>query len=483
MKEAFIDASHLVHVLPKKGLALLLEAMETGSIVVQDTKAFNILQEAKIHRRIRDEIKAEESKRCAIDLQLEKWKIHMLPSWRHGIFYHSSKHVKIGKVVAAITVYLRFAPGERPREFSLVTVEKQFPIGQQNARKVVTGKLYDTEGIWVKNIFKETRRAYPDHPIDWDAELANASNITEEVIYEFYHKEGENANLPMVEKPIKIRDLKAVSGLLEWTPNFLRSSDDTTPKLRVMFNRSRSFENQVLSKVSSKEAREAIYKQVRIVTASAHQWMAEQSQVKPLTVDTSTDGIVKMELGSPMTKMRKVTTSQEAEHSMSRESSQVEQVIDLTNIGNSSDEEMVFEAAVAHPVKVKSEPLEDDDVFKGLVDHDDNKGGDDDDENEDDEEFPGHIEMPDSDNSDFGAEGDQDLDQLEMQDIYHQQQRNRNTGQVSEIELMQVKAETEDIEDTVDQKTHQMSLETEDSFTPLSTGDNKRPFHPVKMWK
>ena len=54
MKEDFVDASHLVHVLPKKGLALLLEAMATESIVVQDTKAFNVLQEAKIHRRIRD---------------------------------------------------------------------------------------------------------------------------------------------------------------------------------------------------------------------------------------------------------------------------------------------------------------------------------------------------------------------------------------------------------------------------------------------
>ena len=89
MKEAFIDASRLVHVLPKKGLALLLEAMATGSIVVQDTKAFNIFKEMKIHRRIRDEIKAEESKRCAIDLQLEKWKSRMLPSWRHSVFYHS----------------------------------------------------------------------------------------------------------------------------------------------------------------------------------------------------------------------------------------------------------------------------------------------------------------------------------------------------------------------------------------------------------
>ena len=130
MKEAFIDASHLVHVLPKKALALLLEAMATGFIIVQDTKAFNILQEAKIHRRIRDEINAEESKRCAIDLQLEKWKSHMLPSWRHSIFYHGSKHVKIGKVAAAITVYLRLALGEKPREAPLVTVGKQFPIGQ-----------------------------------------------------------------------------------------------------------------------------------------------------------------------------------------------------------------------------------------------------------------------------------------------------------------------------------------------------------------
>ena len=83
MKEAFIEARHLVHVLPKRGLALLLEAMATGSIVVQDTKAFNILQEAKVHQRIRDEIKAQESQMCTIDLRLEKCKNHMLPNWRH----------------------------------------------------------------------------------------------------------------------------------------------------------------------------------------------------------------------------------------------------------------------------------------------------------------------------------------------------------------------------------------------------------------
>ena len=162
----------------------------------------------------------------------------------------------------------------------------------------------------------------------------------------------------MVGKPIKTRDLKVVSGLLEWTLNFPRLSDDTTPKLRVGFHQSSPFENQVLSKVSSKVAREAIYKQVGIESASACQKMAEQAKVKPLTVDTSTGSTEKMELGSPMTKMRKVTTSQEAEPSMSRESLQVQQVIDLMDIGYSSNEEMVFGATVAHPVKVKSEPLE-----------------------------------------------------------------------------------------------------------------------------
>ena len=58
---------------------------------------------------------------CTIDLRLEKHKNHMLPNWRHQIFYNSTKHVKIGKVATAITVYLRFALGERPRYVPLTT--------------------------------------------------------------------------------------------------------------------------------------------------------------------------------------------------------------------------------------------------------------------------------------------------------------------------------------------------------------------------
>ena len=62
IRDAFIEASELVYVLPKRGMTLLLESTATGSIVVQNTKAFDILQEAKVHQRIHEEIKTKEMK-------------------------------------------------------------------------------------------------------------------------------------------------------------------------------------------------------------------------------------------------------------------------------------------------------------------------------------------------------------------------------------------------------------------------------------
>ena len=111
-----------------------------------------------------------------------------------------------------------------------------------------------------------------------------------------------------------------------------------------MFNRRHPFENQVVSKVASKEAREAVYRQVGIETASTSRRATEQSQVKPLTVDTPKGVAEQMELGSPMTKMRRVTTSQEATPGVSGEPSQTEQKGGLIDLTNSSDEEMVDDA-------------------------------------------------------------------------------------------------------------------------------------------
>ena len=76
--------------------------------------------------------------------------------------------------------------------------------------------MYDSEGRRVKSIFKQTRKAYVDDPINWDEEMENALNISqEEVIYKFDHQDGENADIPMLGAKTKVEDLKPVKAILE----------------------------------------------------------------------------------------------------------------------------------------------------------------------------------------------------------------------------------------------------------------------------
>ena len=79
--------------------------------------------------------------------------------------------------------------------------------------------------------------------------MGNASNISQkEVIYEFDHQDGQNADLPMLGAQTNVKDLKPVEAILERTQNFLRSSEGSEPpRLRVAFKRNQSFENQVIT--------------------------------------------------------------------------------------------------------------------------------------------------------------------------------------------------------------------------------------------
>ena len=213
-----------------------------------------------------------------------------------------------------------------------------FAIGQRSVQKVIMEKLYDSEGRRVKSIFKKTLKAYMDDPINWDEEMENASNIShEEIIYKFYYQDGENADLPMLGAQTKVKHVKAI---LERTLNFPRSSEGSQPlKLRVVFKRNQLFENQVITQVATREAREEVYRQVGI-EMSRQSDMAEameQSTETLLSVDTATDEVLKreqMELGSPITKVRKVTAPDQVTPGMSEKPSQTrkEECIDLTNI-------------------------------------------------------------------------------------------------------------------------------------------------------
>ena len=206
----------------------------------------------------------------------------MLPNWKHSVFYDHECGSKIGKVAAAVAVYVRFALGERHQDVPLKTVGKMFAIGQRSVWKVITGKLYDSEGRRVESIFQQTQKAYVDDPINWDKEMENASNISqEEVIYEFDHQDSENADLPMLGAQTKVRDLKPVKAILERTPNFPRSSEGLEPpRLRVVFKRNQPFENQVITHVVTREAREEMYRQVGIKMSRQRVWQKQWSSLQ-----------------------------------------------------------------------------------------------------------------------------------------------------------------------------------------------------------
>ena len=72
----------------------------------------------------------------------------------------------MGKIAVAVTVFLRYAMGEKAKDVTLTTIRELFPIGERQVRKVETEKLYDTEGKCIEDLFLKMGRTYEGDPID-----------------------------------------------------------------------------------------------------------------------------------------------------------------------------------------------------------------------------------------------------------------------------------------------------------------------------
>ena len=124
----------------------------------------------------------------------------MLPDWNHRVFKDDSKYRPVGKITAAVAVYLRYAMGDETKDMRLTTVGELYPIRERQVRKVVTGKLYDTEGERVKQIFTNMGRAYMGDLINWNKEAKEAGEIEpENIMYEVTNKEEPDADLPLLQ--------------------------------------------------------------------------------------------------------------------------------------------------------------------------------------------------------------------------------------------------------------------------------------------
>ena len=140
-------------------MGVLLEALMVGVPTIQDPTLLGILQEARVNQRIREEIKLS-GEVSVIGRRKDRQKNRMLPDWNHWVFKDDSKYRLVGKIATVVAVYLRYAMGEENKDVKLTTVGELYPTGERQVRKVIMGKLYDTEGKRVEQIFTKTGRAY-----------------------------------------------------------------------------------------------------------------------------------------------------------------------------------------------------------------------------------------------------------------------------------------------------------------------------------
>ena len=166
----------------------------------------------------------------------------MLLDWNHRVFKDNSKYRPVGKIAAAVAAYLRYAMGEETKDVRLTTVGELNPISKRQVRKVVTGKLYDTEGKRVEQIFTNMGRAYEGDPIDWNKEAKEVGEIEpENIMYEVTNKEGPDADLPLPGMQVKVKDIQPVEATVPKTKYFLRLGQSPQPIIHFNINRDDPF--------------------------------------------------------------------------------------------------------------------------------------------------------------------------------------------------------------------------------------------------
>ena len=214
---------------------------------------------------MREEVKLSEEV-SLIDRRKDRQKNQMLPDWNHRAFKNDSKYRSVGKITAAVAVYLRYAMGEETKDVKLTTVGELYSIGERQVKKVITGKLYDTESKRVEQIFTNRGRAYEGDPIDWNKEVKEAGEIEpENIMYEVTNKEGPDADLPLQGVQVKAKDIQPVEATvpkMKYFPKLPGQSPQSIVCINI--NRDDSFSKQLVQQVATGKARAEIYKQLGV---------------------------------------------------------------------------------------------------------------------------------------------------------------------------------------------------------------------------
>ena len=281
VKEAYKSAGKLIPKLSTRGMGMFLEALAIGTLTIQDPKVLSILQDARVNRQMREEVKLS-GQVSLIDRRKDRQKNRMLPDWNHPVFKDDSKYRSVGKVAAAVAIYLRYAMGEDTKDVRLTTMGELYPIGERQVRKVIMGKLYNNEGRRVEQIFTRTGTAYEGDPVDWNKEAKEAGEtVPENIMYEVTNKEGPDADLPLAGVQVKAKDIQPVEATVPKTKYFPRlAGQSPQPIVHLTINKDdpfSTFSKQLIQQVATSEARAEIYKQLGVELATTKGGKGESS--------------------------------------------------------------------------------------------------------------------------------------------------------------------------------------------------------------
>ena len=114
IKKVYKSAAKLVLKLSSNGMDVFLEALALGTLDILDTRVANILQDTRLNRKLCEEVKTTDNiglfNKCK-----EMQKNRMLPDWTYPIFKQKAKYQPVGKIAAAVMVFLRYAMGEKAK--------------------------------------------------------------------------------------------------------------------------------------------------------------------------------------------------------------------------------------------------------------------------------------------------------------------------------------------------------------------------------
>ena len=90
VKEAYKSAGKLIPKLSTRVMGVFLEALAIGVLTIQDFKVLSILQDARVNRRLREDMKLL-GQVSLIDRRKDRQKNRMLPDWNHPVFKDDGK--------------------------------------------------------------------------------------------------------------------------------------------------------------------------------------------------------------------------------------------------------------------------------------------------------------------------------------------------------------------------------------------------------